>query len=153
MFSFDDVIMYWRWFGSVHMIISILNAHSKTVPRAMIFCSCYFMLDVTGWIRDKFNGLHANTHFWRTLSCSKTCLVGLLIRSIFRGKIARALQCECSFSSEKSSELTDQKDIFCFNHSYTFYTSTNIERKCWLIANSRDKTQPKILKEIHDIVL
>ena len=28
------------------------------------------------------------------VSCRKTCLVGLLIRSILRGKIARALQCK-----------------------------------------------------------
>ena len=30
----------------------------------------------------------------------------------FAGQIARALQWECSFSSEKSNELTDQQDVF-----------------------------------------
>ena len=71
------------------------------------------------------------------MSCNKTCLVGLLIRSIFRGKIARALQCEWSFSSEKSNEITDRQDIFCFNHASTFYMSKSIEKKCWLIKKNR----------------
>ena len=43
----------------------------------------------------------------------------------YAGKIARALQRECSFSSTKSNELTDQQDIFCFNHASAFYTSNN----------------------------
>ena len=30
------------------------------------------------------------------------------------------------FLSEKSSELTDQQDMFCFNHASAFYTSNNI---------------------------
>ena len=50
--------------------------------------------------------------------CSKTCLVDL-------GKIAQTLQRECSFSSEKSNELTDQQDMFCFNHASAFYTSNS----------------------------
>ena len=41
--------------------------------------------------------------------CSKTCLVDLLIRSIIR-----------SFSTEKSNELTDQQDLFCFEHKSAF---------------------------------
>ena len=56
--------------------------------------------------------------------CRKTYLVGLLICSILRGKIARLLQRECSFSSAQSNELTDQQDMFCFNHASAFYTST-----------------------------
>ena len=44
----------------------------------------------------------------------------------FAGKIARALQRECSFSSDKSSELTHQQDMFCFNHAFASYTSNNI---------------------------
>ena len=59
------------------------------------------------------------------LLCSKTCLVGLLIR-FFAGKIARGLQHECSFSSEKSNEFTEQRDMFCFNHASAFYTSNNV---------------------------
>ena len=58
--------------------------------------------------------------------CSETCLVGLLIRSIFRGKIARALQRECSFASEKSKESSDQKAMFYFSHASAFYTRNNI---------------------------
>ena len=42
--------------------------------------------------------------------------------------LARALQCECSFSSEKSNELTDQQDMFSFNHASAFYTSNNIAK-------------------------
>ena len=60
--------------------------------------------------------------------CSKTCLVGLSIRSTFAGQNARALQRKCSFSSEKSGNLTDQQDMFCFNHASAFYTSNNIEK-------------------------
>ena len=56
----------------------------------------------------------------------ETWLVGLLIRSIFRGKIVRALPGECSFSCENSNELTDQQDMFCSNHASAFYTSNNI---------------------------
>ena len=68
----------------------------------------------------------ATVYMW--LFCSKICLANLSIRSIFRGKFARALRCKCSFSSEKSNELTDQQDVFCFNHASTFYTSNNMEK-------------------------
>ena len=79
--------------------------------------------------------------FYRVLDmlCSKTCLIVLLIRSIFRGKNARTLQRECSFSSEKSNELPDQQDMFCFNHASTFYTSNNIEKK--LLINNKFEAQ------------
>ena len=60
--------------------------------------------------------------------CSKTCLIGLLIRSIFRGQIARALHREYSFSRENSNELTDQQDMFCFNHASIVHTSNNIKK-------------------------
>ena len=53
-------------------------------------------------------------------------------------KIARALQGEFSFSSEKSNELTDQQDIFCFNHASAFYTSNNIVK---ILMNNEFKTQ------------
>ena len=36
------------------------------------------------------------------------------------------MSAECNFSSTKSNELTDQQDMFCFNHTYAFYTSNNI---------------------------
>ena len=52
----------------------------------------------------------------------------------FAGKLARALQWECSFSSEKSNEFTDQQDRFCFNHTSAFYTNNDIE-------NNTDKSQ------------
>ena len=42
------------------------------------------------------------------------------------GKIAQALQRECSFSSTKSNELTDQQDIFSFNHVSVFYMNKKI---------------------------
>ena len=67
--------------------------------------------------------------FIREWFCSKTWLAGLLIRSIFLGKIALALQRECSFSREKSNELTDQQDMLCFNHASAFYTSNTIVKK------------------------
>ena len=60
--------------------------------------------------------------------CSKPCLVILSIRSIFRRKNARALQREYTFPSEKSNELTDQQDMFCFNHASAFYTRNDIEK-------------------------
>ena len=75
-------------------------------------------------------------------ACSNACLVGLLIRSILRGKIARALRRECSFSSENMSELTDLQDMFCFNHACTFYTSDNIERD--MLINNKFKAQTLI---------
>ena len=59
--------------------------------------------------------------------CSKTCFIGLLICSIFGGeKIARTFQWERIFFSKKSNELTDQQDMFCFNHASAFYMSNNI---------------------------
>ena len=36
------------------------------------------------------------------------------------------IQRECSFSNEKLNELTDEQDMFCFNHASAFYTSNNI---------------------------
>ena len=46
-------------------------------------------------------------HHWvKWVFCSKTCLATMLIRSFSRGKNARALQRDCSFSSAKSNELT-----------------------------------------------
>ena len=65
-------------------------------------------------------------------------LVGLLIRSIFRGKNARALQRQCRFSSEKSNELTDQQAMFCFNHAAAFFASKNTVR---MLINSKCKAQ------------
>ena len=44
-------------------------------------------------------------------------------------KIARALQREFSFSSAKSNELTDQQNMFCFNHESAFYKKKNV--KMW----------------------
>ena len=38
------------------------------------------------------------------------------------GKNARAL------SIEKSNELTDQQDMFCFHHTSVFYMSNNIKK-------------------------
>ena len=52
-------------------------------------------------------------------SMKKTCLVSLLIRSILREKI----------SSVKSNELTEQQDMFCFNHASAFYTNNSIMKK------------------------
>ena len=61
--------------------------------------------------------------------CSKTCLVGLLIRSIFRAKKCTSASARMQFfSSEKSNELTDQQDMFCFNHVSAFYMSNKIEK-------------------------
>ena len=61
----------------------------------------------------------------------KTCLFGLLTRSILCRKMARALQRECCSSSSKPNELTDQQDIFRFNHTSAFCTSNNILKNCW----------------------
>ena len=47
------------------------------------------------------------------LSCSKTCLAGLLIRSIFRGKNCTSASARVQFFLPKSNELTDQQDMFC----------------------------------------
>ena len=51
----------------------------------------------------KYNRQYAYSHGRVGGVCSKTFLVGLSILSILAGKIARALQRKCSFSSEKSS--------------------------------------------------
>ena len=50
--------------------------------------------------------------------CSKTCLIALLIRSVLRRKYCT------SASSVKSNELTEQQDLFCFNHAFDFYTDS-----------------------------
>ena len=61
------------------------------------------------------------------------------------------LQRECSFSSEKSHELTHQQDIFCFDHASAFYTSNNIVK---MLMNYKFKAQlqPEILPEITAVV-
>ena len=45
---------------------------------------------------------------------SKTCLVGLLIRSIFRSKNYTRDEALVQFSRETSNELTDQQDMFYY---------------------------------------
>ena len=71
--------------------------------------------------------------------CIKTCLAGLLIRSIFRGgKFHRRVSANAVFSSEKSNELTDQQGMFCFNHSSAFYTSNNVVK---LLINNKFKAR------------
>ena len=71
--------------------------------------------------------------------CGKTCIVGLLICSIFCGKKCTSASVRVLFSSEKSNDLTDQQDVFCFNHASTFYTSNNIEKM--LIDNIFEEAQ------------
>ena len=85
----------------------------------------------SGFLWSRWRGKHSRrmrnfTHLVRGPSidaCSKTCFAGLLIRSIFRGKNARALH-RVLFFSEKSNELTDQEDMFCFNHASAFCATT-----------------------------
>ena len=63
------------------------------------------------------------------LACSKTCLVRLLIRSIFRGKKCTSASVRVHFFQQKSNESTDQQDMFCFKHASTFYTSNINDKK------------------------
>ena len=108
------------------------------------------LLMVNGLFKDLYKNLYILLYrvlaelinmckFYRVLDmlCIKTSLIVLLIRSIFRGKNARTLQRECSFSSEKSNELPDQQDMFCFNHASTFIRATISRKK--LTTNSRHK--------------
>ena len=55
--------------------------------------------------------------------CSKTCLVGLLIRSIFRWKIALALQRECSFFSDKSNDVLMNEMVSQFIIKFRLFTN------------------------------
>ena len=52
-----------------------------------------------------------NRSEWISFVVNHVLLVCLFVR-FFAGKIARVLQRECRFSSEKSNELTDQQDLF-----------------------------------------
>ena len=61
----------------------------------------------------------------------KYVLLVCLFLQFSAGKIARALQRECSFSTETSNELTDQQDMSCFNHASAFYTSNNIKKNMY----------------------
>ena len=72
------------------------------------------------------------------LVCGKTCLVGLLIRSIFRGKNCTSASARVQFFQRKSNELTDQQDMFCYNHASAFYTSNNIVK---MLMNNKFKAQ------------
>ena len=54
----------------------------------------------------------------------------------FARKNARAFRYECSFSSAKSNELTDQHDMICFNHASAFYKSKNIVK---ILMNNKFK--------------
>ena len=57
-------------------------------------------------------------------SCSKTFLATVLIRSIFaREKLHERFSASAVF---QRNELTQQQDMFCFNHASAFYTSNNI---------------------------
>ena len=82
------------------------------------------------------------------LRCSKTCLTGLLIRSIFRGKNCTSASARVQFFSEKPNELKDQQDMFCFNHVSAFYTINNIVKDVneWQIqgTNSNRKSYRKL---------
>ena len=74
-------------------------------------------------------GIHSMAQIWHitwrsflwllALSFSKTYVVGLLIHSIWSGKIARALQRKCSFfcNAKSIKKITDQQAIFCFKVS------------------------------------
>ena len=63
--------------------------------------------------------------------CRKTCLAGLLIRSILRGKLQERCNASAVFSSVKSNKFADQQDMFCFNHTSAFHTNNNI-MKMWV---------------------
>ena len=63
---------------------------------------------------------------WDCQWCSKTCLVGLLIRWNCASKNARVLQRGCSFFQRNENELIDQQDMFCFNHTSAVSRSINI---------------------------
>ena len=47
---------------------------------------------------------------------SKTCLVGLFIRLIFRWNNYTRAEVLVQFSREKSNELIDQQDMFNYKH-------------------------------------
>ena len=59
----------------------------------------------------------------------KTCLIGLLIRSILRGKNAQALQRE--IFQRKIERINSQQDTIYFDHSSALYTSNRI-MKMWI---------------------
>ena len=107
-----------------------MHARSVSLPR-IAWGHCW-------WIRAI---IKAKANATSIMFCGKTCLVGLLIRSIFAGKNARALQRECSISSEKSNELADQQDMFCFNHASTFYTSNSTVK---MLIDNKFKAQTLI---------
>ena len=58
--------------------------------------------------------------------CSKTCHVGLIIRSNAREKSHERFSANAGFSQRNENELTDLHDMFCFNHASAFYTNNNI---------------------------
>ena len=59
-------------------------------------------------------------------TCRKTCLVGLLNRSILSAKNCTSASDRGQVSSVKSNESTGQQNMFCFNHTSAYYTSNNI---------------------------
>ena len=81
--------------GNHYCVKSIGFGRAKVISEATRLCKIHTALADKGDIqlRDIYEEI-----------CSKTCVVGLLIRSIFSEKIARARQRQCSFSSEKLNE-------------------------------------------------
>ena len=75
---------------------------------------------------------------WHGKSAVKHVLLVCWFFRFFAGKIARALQRECSFSSEKSNELTDQQNMYFFNHAFVFFSSNKIEK---MLINNKFEAQ------------
>ena len=72
------------------------------------------------------------------INCRKICLVGVLIRSILRGKMHERFSASALFSA-KSNELTHQHDMICFNHASIFLRTTT----SWKVLNNKIKSQTK----------
>ena len=73
-------------------------------------------------------GAPLTTGLLTTGICSKTCLVGLLIRSIFRENNCTSASARMHFSEPQIERINRPHDMFCFNHAYNFYPSNNIEK-------------------------
>ena len=73
-----------------------------------------------------------------SLVCSKTCLVGLLIRSIFRGKNCTSASARMQFFQRKIERIYKQQDMFCLNHASAFYKSNNTVK---MLIDNKSKAQ------------
>ena len=84
-----------------------------------------------------------------TVLYRNTCLVGLLIRSILRGKNCTSASARVQFFQRKIERINRPTRHVLLESRICFLYEQQHHAKCWWISNLRQIFQPEILPEIH----